>query len=251
MRESRILFALLFVSLCCNYVVFSVSVEKGEEKNLLLRRRVGLELDSSLENLLDKAKEYGRISAINAETAKNFSKLQNKYKYDFQRDSEAYQEVTKKAIYEAKRAYEESLHAAEIARINGEEDEAREIKENAEKRFSAARAKVLNSLYEMQSRAVEVESNAARAKAKIMKNVAKSVEKAAKSNKDAEEKVEKKKRDSKKAEEALEYYKKQHERDLMVHSLMKKSAFALDASDAKRLSRAHDFTWGSYFRTLE
>ena len=209
-----------------------------------------MEADAGLTTLMDKAKEYGRISALTAEIAKNFSKIQTKNKHEFQRDSREFEESTRKAIYAAKRAYEESLKAAELARQAGDEEGAVGIEKIATERFSAARSKVLMSLYETQNRAVELEAQAARAKAKVMKSVAKTVGKAAKSRKDELERIETDKNKAKKAKEAIEYYQKQHEKENFRDELMKKTAFSLDAADAKRLSRAMDFTWDSYFNTL-
>ena len=226
--------------------------QKNNMTNFIKTSMTGneIEVDAGLTTLLDKAKEYGRISALKAEIARNFSKIQTKNKHNFQRDSRAFEESTRKAIFEAKRAYEESLKAAELARQAGDEEGAAGIEKIAEERFSAARSKVLKSLYEMQNRAVELEAQAARAKAKVMKSVAKTVESAAKSHKDEVERVETDKKKAEKAKEAIEMYQKQHEKEKMVDALMKKSAFALDAADAKRLSRAMDFTWDSYFYTL-
>ena len=230
----------------------SQSLKKNTKNFILKNSMTGneIEVDAGLTTLLDKAKEYGRISALKAEIARNFSKIQTKNKHNFQRDSRAFEESTRKAIFEAKRAYEESLKAADLARQAGDEEGAAGIEKIAEERFSAARSKVLKSLYEMQNRAVELEAQAARAKAKVMKSVAKTVESAAKSHKDEVERVETDKKKAKKAKEAIEMYQKQHEKEKMVDELMKKSAFALDAVDAKRLSRAMDFTWNSYFNTL-
>ena len=208
-------------------------------------------MEAGLSTLLDKAKEYGRISGIKADMAKNFSKMQTKFKHTFQRDSKEFEEDTRKGIYEAKRAYEESLKAASLARQGGDDDAATSIEKIASERFSAARAKVLKSLYEMQSRAVEVEANAARAKAKVMKSVAQTVETAAKSHKDEIVRIETDKKEAKKAAEAIERYQKQHEKEKMIDALMKKSAYALDAADAKRLSRNMDFTWNAYFGTIQ
>ena len=231
----------------------SQSLKKKITMNFILKNSMTgneIEVDAGLTTLLDKAKEYGRISALKAEIAKNFSKIQMKNKHNFQRDSRDFEDSTRKAIFEAKRAYEESLKAADLARQAGDEEGAAGIEKIAEERFSAARSKVLKSLYEMQNRAVELEAQAARAKAKVMKSVAKTVESAAKSHKDEVERVETDKKKAKKAKEAIEMYQKQHEKEKMVDELMKKSAFALDAVDAKRLSRAMDFTWNSYFNTL-